>query len=180
MADAVSPLSAWPHPVRWPEIQHGPSRLELVADSATLGRVAAALDLVAAKSLRADLTLGSWLDGIAIDGRIEALVTRICGVSLEPFDEAIDEAMSVRIVPPGSPNAPAAPEADIMLDLEAEDPPDVLEGDTIDLGAYVVEHLALALDPFPRRPGAVFQPPQAGEPPGPFAVLAGLKTRDGD
>jgi len=50
----------------------------------------------------------------------------------------------------------------------------VLEGDVVDLAAYVVEHLALEIDPFPRKPGAVFTPPEPEEPPSPFAVLKGL------
>ena len=32
----------------------------------------------------------------------------------------------------------------------------MLEGDAIDLAAYVVEHLALEIDPFPRKPGVEF------------------------
>jgi uncharacterized metal-binding protein YceD (DUF177 family) len=43
----------------------------------------------------------------------------------------------------------------------------------------VADHLSLALDPFPRAPGAVYEP--APEPadakPNPFAALAGLKGR---
>jgi hypothetical protein len=40
----------------------------------------------------------------------------------------------------------------------------------------VVEHLALEIDPFPRKPGAEFdyQPPAQEE--SPFAVLKNLKT----
>jgi hypothetical protein len=52
-----------------------------------------------------------------------------------------------------------------------------LDGDRIDPAAYVVEHLALALDPFPRKPGAVFQPPEATPEASLFAVLLELKPR---
>jgi hypothetical protein len=43
------------------------------------------------------------------------------------------------------------------------------------LGAYVVEDLSLAIDPFPRKPGAAFAPPQMAAEPSPFIVLAKLK-----
>ena len=57
--------------------------------------------------------------------------------------------------------------------------PEPIEGDVIDLGGYLVEHLSLELDPFPRKPGAVFeQPPEPGEI-SPFAVLKGLRPTDG-
>ncbi len=64
---------------------------------------------------------------------------------------------------------------ELDLDPDADDPPDVLEGDKIDLGAYVVEDLSLAIDPFPRKPGAAFEAPDTGAEISPFAVLAKLK-----
>jgi len=54
----------------------------------------------------------------------------------------------------------------------------VLENDSIDLAAYVVEHLSLELDPFPRKPGAVFEPPAEEGSASPFAVLRKLKGDD--
>ena len=49
------------------------------------------------------------------------------------------------------------------------------ESDAIDLAGYVVEHLALEIDPFPRKPGVEFvlpaQPPESS----PFDVLRALK-----
>jgi hypothetical protein len=40
----------------------------------------------------------------------------------------------------------------------------------------VTEFLILGLDPYPRKPGVVFQPPHDDKPdPGPFAGLAKLK-----
>ena len=51
-------------------------------------------------------------------------------------------------------------------------------GGVVDLGALATEFLILGLDPYPRKPGAVFEPPQDVKPdPGPFAALAGLKDR---
>ncbi len=66
----------------------------------------------------------------------------------------------------------------MALDPDGEDPADVLEGDQIDLAAYVVEHLALEIDPYPRKPDAVFEPPAAEPETSPFAVLLQLKPRD--
>jgi uncharacterized metal-binding protein YceD (DUF177 family) len=68
--------------------------------------------------------------------------------------------------------------AEIELDPEAPDPPDLLEGDTIDLAGYLVEHLSLAIDPFPRKAGAVFDYDPKTEDLSPFAVLKGLKDKE--
>ncbi len=110
-------------------------------------------------ALEADITLSAWLDGAEIKGRWEAEIEQICSVSLDPFTTLLAGDFIVRVVPPGSPNAPAV-EQELVIDPDAEDPPDELVGETIDLGGYVVEHLALELDPFPRKPGAEFEAPR--------------------
>ena len=54
--------------------------------------------------------------------------------------------------------------------------PEPLIGGTVDLGALATEFLILGLDPYPRKPGATFQPPgNASSDEGPFAALGKLK-----
>jgi len=134
----------------------------------------------AVKSLEAQLQIRPWLDGLEITGRIEAVVTRICGVSLDPFDELIHEPIALRIVPAGSPNAATGVGNELILDPDESDPPDTVAGEVIDLAAVVTEQLALALDPFPRKPGAVFEAVIEEPPPSPFAALARLKNDPGE
>ncbi len=167
----------WGRSLGWPEVQHAEREVTIAADPDHRAVIARDLGLEGLAALRGDLTLRPWLDGVAIDGCVVAEVTRLCGISLEPFDVAINETIKVRIVPLGSPNAPAADAAEVIVDLESEDPPDVAISGVIDLAAYVVEALALALDPFPRKPGAVFSPPEDTGPVSPFAVLSTLSRR---
>ena len=175
-------ISVWPQTAPLADLvrsrPENPYRRQLVADEAARAALAKALDLVALERLEADLTVRGWFDGVVIDGRWSARVVQICGVSLEPFSTDLEGDFTVRAVPSGSPHAPD-PDAEIVIDLDADDPPDVLDGDLVDLGAYVVEHLALEIDPFPRKPDAVFEPPEAPAERSPFAVLRGLKTNDG-
>ena len=163
-------LLAWPAP-RGPE-----RRLTLEAGQEVCAQIAQDLELEGVRRLGAGIVVRPWLDGMEIEGRVEALVTRLCSVTLEPFDVDVDEPLKVRIVPQGSPNAPQA-EAEIVVDLEAEDPPDEVAGDGVDPGAYVVETLALSLDPFPRKPGVVFEQPEEPGTTSPFASLADLVKR---
>ncbi len=181
MAGAVSVAGAWPLPLPWSDIHRGAAPLRLVAGPDTLALVARAIGAEAVTSLEADLTLRPWFDGVEIAGRVEAVVTRICGVTLEAFDERVTEPpLSVRVVTAGSPNAPQIQGRDLIVDPDAEDPPDELTGETLDIGAYVVEHLALALSPFPRKPDAIFEPSKAFDRPSPFAGLAALKPRSSE
>ena len=61
----------------------------------------------------------------------------------------------------------------------AEDPPDPLIGGVVDLGACISEFLTLALDPYPRKPGAQFNEPApaADAETSPFAKLRTLTPR---
>lgn len=173
--------SIWPQTIRLSEAARfsraAPLKRRLVADETARQAIAQLLDLERLDALSADLEVYGWFDGVSIEGRVRASVVQICGVSLEPFGADIDASFLVRAVPAGSPHAPA-PDAEVVIDLEADDPPDVLEGDLVDLGGYVVEHLALEIDPAPRKPGVEFVPPPPSEERSPFEVLKGLKDRE--
>ena len=72
--------------------------------------------------------------------------------------------------------AAAAAEAARLQALDTEDPPEPLREGAVDLGALATEFLLLGIDPYPRKPGAVFDAPPAGDPSShPFAALAALK-----
>ena len=63
---------------------------------------------------------------------------------------------------------------------EADDARQTLIGGVVDLGALATEFLMLGIDPYPRKPDAVFEGASAGEPAAnPFAALAALKKGPG-
>jgi len=166
--------SPWPHIVALGDARRGAS-MHLVADDSARAAIAKALDIESLEALEADVQLSEWLDGVEIAGAWRARIVQICGVSLDPFETALNGRFSVRAVPPGSPNAPADPVGEIAIDEEAEDPPDLLESENLDVGFYVVEQLALEIDPFPRKPDVEFEQPEGPTPSSPFDVLRGLK-----
>ncbi|MDP1631570.1 MAG: DUF177 domain-containing protein [Caulobacter sp.] len=166
----------WSAMIRLGDLGRGVVRRKLEPDAATRAAIARELGLVSIDSLTADVEASAWLDGGEIVGQFSAEVTQTCGVTAEDFPVRISSAFEIRVVPADSPHAPQDAGEEIDLDPEADDPPDVLEDDRIDLAGYVVEHLALELDPFPRKPGAVFTAPEEPVEMSPFAVLKGLKT----
>lgn len=165
----------WGRLIRLHELGRGALTLRLEPDAAQRALVAHDLGLESLPALVADLTIRAWLDGAEITGRFKATVEQLCSVTLDAFEQPLMGEIEVRVVPAGSPNAPGESAHEVELELDAPDPPDVLESDAIDLAAYVVEHLALEIDPFPRKPGAEFdyEPPVQEE--SPFAVLKSLK-----
>lgn len=167
----------WSRPVAWSAAGTVESRLHLQADADVRARVARFLHLEGVGKLEASVSARAWLDGMELNGRVVAVVTRLCGVSLETFEESIDAPLHMRLVPVGSPHAPSDSDGELIIDLDADDPADVVEGGFVDVAAYVVEALALTLDPFPRKPGAVFEAPAETPPASPFSILRDLPLK---
>jgi len=174
--------AGWPMMVAFGDVARrtpaDPLTRRIALDAGQRGDVAADLGLEALMLLEAEVRLSAWHDGLRIEADWRAEVTQICGVSLDPFDSALAGVFSVDVVPAGSLHAPEAGDVEIVLDLDADDPPDVVEGDVVDVGAYVIEHLALEIDPFPRKPGVEFEPPEPEPETSPFAVLRAIKPRE--
>lgn len=150
-------------------LRAGGETVAVAATAAERDGIARRLGLETVGLLEASVSLQPAGAGLVVaEGRIAARVVQTCVVSLEPFEQALD--VPIRLVfRPGTETDQAA---DQTLDPESEDEVPY-EGGRIDLGEAVVETLALALDPWPRRPGAVLDlPPAQTAAEGPFAALA--------
>lgn len=115
--------------------------------------------------------------GLHVTGRVSANVGQNCVVTLEPLNNEVEEDIDLVYMPT---SAAAATDAETAAEPKG-DKPEPLIGGTVDLGALATEFLILGIDPYPRKPGAVFEPPRDQKPDtGPFAALAGLmKDRGG-
>ena len=157
-----------PHePLRLNQIGPGVSR-RLSADAAACEAVRRDLGLGAVRALSAEVSVAPAGEGWRLSGRVRADLDQVCGVTLEPLPSLIDAPFSVDLVE----GEPPAGDGEVDLDPD-HDGPDWIIGQ-VDLWAYALEHLALALDPFPRKPGAVFVQPDEPEEASPFAVLTRL------
>lgn len=162
----------WSEVVRLHEVGRGLSR-RLEADEATRARVAKWLEIEGLNALSADVRVDPAPVGWRLSGTLNAVPVQVCGVTLEPFENPVQTEFGIDLVAPG--DAQAEDESDEELSLESADPPDVIADERIDLAAYVVEQLSLALDPFPRKPDAAFEAPPDETVLSPFAKLAALK-----
>lgn len=141
--------------------------------------LAADLDLPAIHRLEGRFRLVGSRDRVTVRGRVSASIEQTCGVTLEPFPVEVDEGVEVDFVAP-DPRRRGPPPEEVELSME-HDPPDELTGDSIDLGAITAEFLQLGLDPFPRKPGIVFEQPDPNSGlPSPFAKLTALRPKPGD
>jgi uncharacterized metal-binding protein YceD (DUF177 family) len=133
------------------------------ASALELAALARRLDVPAVASFRCDFSLRRAPGIVAADGRLEARVSRVCVVSLDEFEAELNLDFRVRFVP-------AALESD-EIDLKADDEIPYNDG-KIDLGEAAVQELALALDPYPRKPGAELPAEAAKNVRSPFAALS--------
>lgn len=171
-----------PVPVRGLQARGG-MELRVEPDAAQRAAIAAALDLLELRKLRLTGRLvpegaGDW----RLEAHLGATVVQPCVVTLAPVSTRIEQDLVRRYLAA----MPAVPEA---ADAEVEmDPDESIEplGPVIDVGAALVEALALALPDYPRAPGAelgaaVFGPPGSApltdEAARPLAGLAGLRAR---
>jgi len=171
-----SATPAWSAPVTVAAVPETGRRLDLVADNAARDAIAKAAGLAALPRLEAgfDLTRHG-ADGLRAVGRVSATVVQNCVVTLEPIESEIDEAVDLVFLPEV---APATDAVDLQA-FDTDEPPEAIRDGAIDLGAVATEFLLLGLDPYPRKPGAVFDAPPAGDPAShPFAALAALKKGD--
>jgi uncharacterized metal-binding protein YceD (DUF177 family) len=167
-AEASKP---WSVRVRRDDVPEAGLHLDIAADEATRAAVAALAGASAVPRLAASFDVTRQGKGLRVAGEVVATVGQTCVVSLEPMTSELREPVDVVFLPPGE----RVPEpADI--DPETVDETEPLVDGSADLGATATEFLLLAIDPYPRKPGAVFAAPRTAEPdPNPFAALAVLK-----
>lgn len=125
---------------------------EILARPTERAALAKRFDLLALDKLTAQLVVEQTQVGnmLNVTGNFAADVVQQCVVTLEPLPSHIESSIDALFAPasvlergPGAPNVDAGP----------EDDPEPIENGMIDLGELVAQHLGLALDPYPRKPG---------------------------
>jgi uncharacterized metal-binding protein YceD (DUF177 family) len=182
----AAPPTEFPRPFDTEGIGNGPAERHLEAKPEERAAIARRLDLVGIDALKATFTLTRLAGGVVrVDGRINAVLTQTCVVTLDPFATTATETFTALFA-----RHDEIPQGDVIVDPDA-DLPEPMDGTRVDLGELVIQHLSLALDPYPRAPGVAFTGVSAGESEenedgpadpamdrNPFAALAKLGRRN--
>jgi uncharacterized metal-binding protein YceD (DUF177 family) len=173
-------------PIAVDSVGEGGQRLKFEASAAECAALAKqdALDGLRDLTVEAEL-FRRGRDRLLVRGKVKAVVTQSCVVSLEPFEAPLEEIFEIEFAPQAE--AEAAYEK-AMAEIEAAqdkaaalaaqpDPPDPIIDGKVDLGVIAAEFLALGLDPHPRKPGASFEEivDPLAEKLSPFAALERFK-----
>ncbi len=123
------------------------------ADADERARLAERLGVPRLLSLTARFNLMPWRQGgLRVRGRVKAEVEQVCVVSLETFVAGLSEEVERYFA--GEAESGWSGAVHHLDSLEGDEPDLVTDGE-IDLGELAAETLVLAIDPYPRKPGAV-------------------------
>ena len=169
----------WSAPVAVHDVPETGRSIALVADERTRAAIAKLAGLRSLPRLEAHFEVARHgRDGLRVTGRVAATVGQTCVVTLEPIETDLVEEIDLVFAPPTAPVI--VDEEGAKVEVTSVDAPEPLIGGTVDLGAIATEFLILAIDPYPRKPGAVFeQQAVEGQPDRPFAALEALKKGSG-
>lgn len=150
--------------------------VEISADAATRAALAQSAGLRDLPRLQAQFDVTrSGRDGLHVVGEVSALVGQNCVVTLEPIEKNILEPIDLVFIADQQASLGDA-EGEASFGLSEAEPPEPLVGGAVDLGAIATEYFLLGIDPYPRKEGASFEAPAAGDVAvNPFAALAALK-----
>jgi uncharacterized metal-binding protein YceD (DUF177 family) len=170
----------WRVPVTVEQIPDTGLHRDIEADQAVRVAMAEVAGLREVLSARASLDVTPQSGGrYHVAGHVRARIGQTCIVSLDPIENDIDEPIDLTFAPPEQiPQLSDLVEAAAESDAEIPDPPEPIENGVIDLGRLATDALFLAIDPYPRKPDAVFEPPVVPDDPEdhPFAALKALKV----
>ena len=140
--------------------------------------IAERLNVTSVELLQAKLHASPIKGGIQVQGRVEAKVTQPCVITFVPVVQSISETFARVFLHGREEEYTGPPGAEVFIDLEGEDLPDYFEGPEVDFSDLILEAVALAIDPYPKAPGA--EVPEAfseeDEDTSPFASLKQLKS----
>lgn len=175
--------AAFSYKVKVGHISANPVQVHVEADARECAALATLWRIEAVNRLAADLQINRWKkDGVRIKGHVTGEIVQACVVTLEPVVSVIEQDIDQIFVPEGSKLARIVTDeaGEMVLDPDGPDLPESFVGDTIDAGALVAEFAALAIDPYPKKPGVEFAGHVESEAkddrkPSPFAVLKDWK-----
>ncbi|AJA62845.1 MULTISPECIES: YceD family protein [Bradyrhizobium] len=181
--NAESRPDPWRSPVIVAQIPDTGLHRKLEASAIERQSMAEVAGLREVLSAQADLEIVPKSGGrFQVTGSVRARIGQICVVTLDPIENEIEEEVDLVF----------APEAEVrkMADLieegqddaeppEVIDPPEAIVNGIIDLGRIATDAVFLAVDPYPRKEGAVFEAEVTALDPEdhPFAALKALQDR---
>jgi len=153
------------------------STVEVAARGDELARLARWAGVDAVRTFGATVSLRRMSQTrFGFEADLDADIRQSCVITLEPVQSHITRHVSreLLLAPHAEPQA-----GELTLSAGDDDVPEAIQSLEYDVAAPLLEEFVLAIDPYPRKAGAAFAPPQEPDdaPESPFAVLKSLKKQ---
>ncbi len=184
----------WTVPVKY--LARNDVSLSYRAETSELEAIRVAYDLHAAHHFRLEVELRQDQQGvITVKGRLAAAIEQNCVVTLTPVAEKMEFDFDRLLVlgtdksrRKGKPGRQLREDVvEVIIAPLDDDPPDILVGNSIDLGKMALEEFSLELNPYPRHetapgttefryPGQAAEDDTSEQAARPFAVLKAIQS----
>lgn len=143
-------LSEFSRPFYVSELKSKAKTKKISADENERKVLAKYFNVVAVEEFSAILKIIPLNNQIQINGQVKAKIVQNCVITLEEIKNEIVQEVNVLF------DSQAPRSANHNFSLEEEDPPEKIANGIIDLGAVASEQILLAIDPYPRKEGVIF------------------------
>ncbi len=185
----------WSHLIDSDDIGGKVKHVEISAPNSSIPALCKRLNIHSIDSITASITLqrNGVNKVIHVKGTINATLYQKCVITTEPVHDVIEDEFEAWLADPNSAVSFAKAKRermsrkeqnDLPIIEESEDPEAIIDG-KIDLGELVVQHISLALNPYPKIEGARYECKSEGlgdAPEGtydnPFAALKDWKDKE--
>ena len=131
--------------------------VEIIANESQLTKLAEHLGVLNVENMKANLALKQGpANGVVISGEVFVRVEQTCSVTLDPLYSDIQSEFTRAFVPETQSKnfKPEIVDGEMVFDPEADDLPDIIAGDLINLWDVLIEEMNLEIDPYPRSDNA--------------------------
>lgn len=157
MADDLDPVLPFSHPIHLDDLGRVAYEVSLTLNDEQSAATAALLGVLAVENVLAEIRIKPERKDIyLVRGQVTALLTQECVVTLDPVSIEVDQEIDLRVKAHAGEDAVARAESqELSFFVDETDPPEPLVTDILDLGQIILEFLALGVDPYPRKDGAM-------------------------
>jgi uncharacterized metal-binding protein YceD (DUF177 family) len=153
----------------------------VTADAEALKRLAAWAKVETVESFKGEVALKkTGPSNFTLDYTLSADIVQACVVTLEPVRSHIAQEFSRELHLAATAHRHAVKNEELVPATGEDDVPEEIDSPRYDLAAPLLEEFLLAIDPYPRAPGAALpESPETAAPvrENPFAALKALKER---
>ncbi|MEM7069509.1 MAG: YceD family protein [Pseudomonadota bacterium] len=127
--------------------------ISLAGDKTNLDFLSSSIEVDEVLDINAELLMKPWqMNGAELTGTMTIKLAQTCVTTLEPIETQYEFDLKRQFLPAADPcfKNQAIIDGELIIEPDADDLPDVIEGRNVDIWDVILEELNLHIDPYPR------------------------------